>query len=120
MNESTTNQLFAAGWRCQGQSERPREAALYVPDPQGLQRVPGTPAQLQELVHRLLHVSLHPALPLLLGRQPQPLLDLLFHWNPLGVERRPNRALHFVGQGDGGRCVFSTRFFLSCNNRSPS
>ena len=39
----------------------------------------GAPVELQELVHRHLHLLLRTALPLLLGRQPQPHLDLLLH-----------------------------------------
>ena len=113
-------QLSAVGQCRPGQGERSCEATLFVPNSQGVQRVSGVPAQIQEQVHHLMHVSLNPALSLLLGRQPQPHLDLLLHRDPHCIERRPNCNLHFVGQGYSGRYVCSICFFLPCNSSSKS
>ena len=68
-------------------------------------QISGTSAELQELVHSAVHVHVHPAVPVLLGRQPQPGLDLLLHWDSHRVQRRPHLTVNPVGEGNGGRSV---------------
>ena len=81
------------------------EAPLHLQHPQGVQGVPGAPPQLQELVHRPLHLHVHPPLSLLLGCQPRPGLDVLLHWNPHRLFRCPNCPLHCLGKSHGCRYV---------------
>merc|ERR1719341_1449962 len=100
-------------------NEEPRKATLHLHHSWRLQGIPGDPAQLQELVHRPLHFLLHPSLPLLLGRQPQPRLDLLLHRHPHLLLRGTHRHVHPVGacnlhrgdqRGDWRRSVLLRRW----------
>ena len=86
--------------RChhQGREQECSQASLQLYYSQGIQRVSGTFAQLQELVYCHHNLSIHPPVPLLLGSQLKPHLDLLLHWHPHCLLCYPHCSLHPVGQ----------------------
>ena len=72
--------------------------------------------QLQELVHSRLHLLHNPTLPVWLGRQPQPYLDVLLHGSLDRVVCCTNRSLYPLGQSLGCRDECRRRWRLHCGN----